>query len=94
MDILKPISNLRNYDDVLKYVSKETPVFLCVKGKKKFVIRDIATDEEYRQNKAMLRLMFELNEGRVRGETDGYVSSKDVRDYFRNKRVQKMLGRR
>ena len=34
----------------------------------------------------MLRLMCELNEGRRSGEEEGYTTSEEVRDYFRNKR--------
>ncbi len=34
----------------------------------------------------LLRLMCELNEGRCSGEEEGYISSEDVRAYFRGKR--------
>mgnify|MGYP006974715907 FL=1 len=49
-------------------------------------IRDIAEDDEFEKTKAMLRLMCELNEGRRSGEEEGYISSEDVRAYFRGKR--------
>ncbi len=42
-------------------------------------------NEEFEKTKAMLRLMCELQEGRRSGE-EGYVSSADVRAYFRGKR--------
>lgn len=83
---IKPVSDLRNYNKVLENVSEGSPVYLTVNGRGKYIIRDIAEDEEYEKTKAMLRLMCELNEGRSRGETEGYVSSEDVRAYFRNKR--------
>jgi len=40
-------------------------------------------DEEFKRTKAMLRLMSELQEGKKSGE-EGYVSSEDVRSYFRS----------
>lgn len=43
-------------------------------------------DEDFEKTKAMLRLMCELNEGRVSGEEEGYVSADDVRTYFHGKR--------
>ena len=48
--------------------------------------RDIAEDEEFEKTKTMLRLMCELNEGRRSGEEEGYLSTEDVRAYFRGKR--------
>ena len=45
-----------------------------------------AEDDEFEKTKAMLRLMCELNEGRRSGEEEGYISSEDVRAYFRGKR--------
>ena len=43
-------------------------------------------DEEFEKTKAMLKLMCELNAGKTAGEEEGYVSSSDVRAYFRNKK--------
>jgi hypothetical protein len=40
-------------------------------------------DEEFKRTKAMLRLMSESQEGKKSGE-EGYVSSEDVRSYFRS----------
>ena len=67
-------------------MSVGSPVYLTVNGRGKYTIRDIAEDEEFEKTKAMLRLMCELNEGRRSGEEEGYTTSEEVRDYFRNKR--------
>ena len=86
MDVITPVSDLRNYNNVLEKVSVGSPVYLTVNGRGKYTIRDIAEDEEFEKTKAMLRLMCELNEGRRSGEEEGYTTSEEVRDYFRNKR--------
>ncbi len=86
MAVITPVSDLRNYNNVLEKVSVGSPVYLTVNGRGKYTIRDIAEDEEFEKTKAMLRLMCELNEGKRSGEEEGYTSSEEVRDYFRNKR--------
>ena len=85
MAVIKPVSDLRNYKKVLESISVGSPVYLTVNGRGRYTIRDIAEDEEFEKTKAMLRLMCELTEGRVSGEENGYVSSEDVREYFRRK---------
>ena len=85
MAAISPVSDLRNYNKVLEEVSVGSPVYLTVNGRGKYIIRDIAEDEEYERTKAALRLMCELNEGRKSGEEDGYISEKSVREYFRGR---------
>ncbi|HAP21960.1 MAG TPA: prevent-host-death protein [Lachnospiraceae bacterium] len=68
------VSELRDYNAVL--------------GKSKYTIRDMEEDEEFEKTKAICHLMRELNEGRRSGEEEGYVSSDDVKAYFRCKRLQ------
>ena len=86
MAVITPVSDLRNYNNVLEKVSVGSPVYLTVNGRGKYTIRDIAEDEEFEKTKAMLRLMCELNEGRHSGEEEGYTLSEEVRKYFKNKR--------
>ncbi len=86
MTVISPVSDLRNYNSVLENVSVGSPVYLTVNGRGRYTIRDIADDEEFEKTKAMLRLMCELNDGRRSGETEGYVSSDDVRAQFHGKR--------
>ena len=85
MPVIRPVSDLRSYNIVLDKVSIGSPVYLTVNGRGRYVIRDIAEDEEFEKTKAMLRLMCELNKGRRSGE-EGYVPSDDVRAYFCGKR--------
>ena len=86
MAVINPVSDLRNYNSVLKKVAPGSPVYLTVNGRGKYTIRDIAEDDEFEKTKAMLRLMCELNEGRRSGEEGGYASAEDVRAYFHGKR--------
>ena len=85
MAVISPVSDLRNYNTVLEKVTAGSPVYLTVNGRGRYTIRDIEDDEEFEKTKAMLRLMCELQEGRRSGEQEGYVSSDDVRAYFRGK---------
>ncbi len=86
MTVIRPVSDLRNYNNVLEKVEVGSPVYLTVNGRGRFTIRDIAEDEEFEKTKNMLRLMCELNEGRRSGEEEGYISSDEVRARFRSKK--------
>ena len=85
MAVIRPVSDLRNYNTVLEKVEYGSPVYLTVNGRGKYTIRDIEEDEEIEKTKAMLRLMCELNKGRRSGEEEGYVPAADVRAHFRNR---------
>jgi len=86
MAVISPVSDLRNYNTVLEKVAVGSPVYLTVNGRGRYIIRDIAEEEEFEKTKAMLRLMCDLQDGRRSGEEEGYVSSDEVRAYFRGKR--------
>ena len=75
MPNIKPISDLRNYSDVLRDVSIGAPVFLTENGKGRYVILDIQDSE---RTEATLYLMNELEKGRKSGEVDGWLSLNDV----------------
>ena len=83
---INPVSDLRDYNKVLEHVHEGAPVYLTVNGRGKYVIRDIEEDNELERTKAMLKLMCELNAGRVSGEEEGYVSAEDVRKHIKNLR--------
>lgn len=60
MPTTRPISDLRNYDEVLRDVKNGKPIFLTKNGKPRYVILDM---EEYEKINATLRLMSELEKG-------------------------------
>lgn len=76
MPNIKPISDLRNYSEVLKDVAIDAPVFLTKNGRGRYVIMDI---QDYERAQATLRLMNELEKGRRSGEEQGWKSEEDVR---------------
>lgn len=59
MPNIKPISDLRNYNEVLKYCENGEPVFLTKNGHGKYVILDI---EEYERQQSVFKLLSKLNE--------------------------------
>ena len=79
---IKPISDLRNYSDVLKDVTVGAPVFLTKNGRGRYAIVDI---QEYEKSTAILTLMSELSKGTKSGEENGWLSSDDMRAHFKAK---------
>ena len=87
MATISPVSDLRDYNKVLNKVNYGTPVYLTVNGRGKDTIRDIEEDEEFEKTKAMIKLMCELNKGRMSGEKEGYISALEAREMTRRNRA-------
>ena len=68
MPNIKPISDLRNYTDVLHDVTVGAPVFLTKNGRGKYAILDI---HDYEKTQATLQLMNELAKGRASAKQEG-----------------------
>ena len=75
MPNIKPISDLRNYSEVLRDVSEGSPVFLTKNGRGRYAIVDM---RDYEKTQATLRLMNELAKGRRSGETEGWLTLEEV----------------
>lgn len=71
MPNIKPISDLRNYPEVLRDVAVGEPVFLTINGRGKFAIIDI---NEYESLKAYLKLMSQLSKGELAGREKGWLT--------------------
>ena len=80
MPNIKPISDLRNYTEVLQDVAAGGPVFLTKNGRGRYAIVDI---QDFEKAQATLKLMSELAKGRRSGETEGYLTPEDMRAHFR-----------
>lgn len=80
MPNIKPISDLRNYTEVLQDVAVGAPVFLTKNGRGRYAIVDI---QDFEKAQATLKLMSELAKGRRSGETEGYLTPEDMRANFR-----------
>ena len=79
MPNIKPVSDLRNYADVLKDISPGSPVYLTRNGRGRYVILEM---EEYEKKEAVIKLMAELEQGRISGEKEGWHSLEEIRKEF------------
>ena len=75
MPNIKPISDLRNYTEVLQDVSVGAPVFLTKNGRGKYAIMDI---HDYERAQATIRLMNELAKCLKSGEEKGWFTLEEV----------------
>lgn len=79
MPNIKPVSDLRNYNDVLRDIAVGEPVFLTKNGRGKYAIVDM---EEYEKTKATLKLMSELARGEQSAKDKGWTAIADVEKQF------------
>lgn len=81
MPNIKPVSDLRNYNDVLRDVENGEPVFLTKNGRGCYVILDM---EEYEKITAALKLMSELEKGERSAREKGWIDFSEVEKEFAN----------
>lgn len=75
MPNIKPVSDLRNYNDVLRDIAVGEPVFLTKNGRGRYAIMDI---EDFEKMKAELKLMSELAKGESSAREKGWTSFDDA----------------
>lgn len=78
MPNIKPVSDLRNYGDVLRDVTAGQPVFLTKNGHGRYAVIDMEDFREYEKLKAMDTLLRELDKGRLSGEQNGWLPAEAV----------------
>lgn len=76
MPCIKPVSDLRNYNEVLQNVSEDSPVFLTKNGRGSYAIITIS---EYEKLNATIKLFSELAKGEQSAKEKGWIKSEDVR---------------
>ncbi|WP_127580027.1 type II toxin-antitoxin system prevent-host-death family antitoxin [Paenibacillus koleovorans] len=59
MPNIKPVSDLRNYNEVLRSCQDGAPVFLTKNGRGRYVVLDI---QEYEKQQAIIKLLSKLSE--------------------------------
>ena len=79
MPNIKPISELRNYGEVLRDVAIGSPVFLTKNGHGRYAVLDIEEYKEYEKMLAIRTLMLELEKGERSGEEGGWIDVDVVR---------------
>jgi len=75
MPNIKPVSDLRNYSEVLRGIDIGQPVFLTKNGRGKYAIVDM---REYEKTQATLKLMSELAKGERSGREQGWLTPDEV----------------
>ena len=75
MPNIKPVSDLRNYTEVLRDIAVGEPVFLTKNGRGRYAIVDI---EDYEKTQAVLKLMSEIAKGEQSGREKGWVNLTDA----------------
>ena len=76
MPNIRPVSDLRNYTEVLREISVDEPVYLTKNGRGRYAIVDI---EEYEKTKATIKLLSKLAEGERTAQEKGWISGDDAR---------------
>lgn len=79
MPNIKPVSDLRNYNEVLRDVANSEPVFLTKNGRGRYVIMDI---DEYEKINAAMKLMNELEKGERSAREKGWIPFSEVEKMF------------
>ena len=82
MPNIKPVSELRNYGEILRDVAVGQPVFLTKNGHGRYAIMDMEEYHQYENLLAMQKLMEELEKGRRSGEERGYFSLEEMEKEF------------
>lgn len=77
MPNIKPVSDLRSYNEVLRDIGIGEPVFLTKNGRGKYVILDI---REYQKTRATIKLLSKLLEAeKVIKNGDEWLSEEQVK---------------
>jgi len=79
MPNIKPISELRNYGEVLRDVAVGSPVFLTKNGHGRYAVMDIEEYKEYEKMLSWRTLKAELEKGKQSGEENGWIDAGEVR---------------
>lgn len=78
MSHILPVSDLRNYNEVLKHCHKGEPVFLTKNGRGRFVVMDIEDYERERAEKKLLMKLQEAEEAVKNG--DGWLTLEELKE--------------
>jgi len=79
MPNIKPVSDLRNYDEVLRDVAVKEPVFLTKEGRGRYALIDM---QDYERLQSTIRLFSELSKGEKSAVENGWLSIEDVEAEF------------
>lgn len=75
MPNIKPVSDLRNYTEVLNEVKEDSPVYLTRNGRGEYAILTITQLDKL---KATIKLLAKLEEGEKSAREKGWLSAEDI----------------
>lgn len=78
MPNIKPISDLRNYTEVLKQVDASNRVYLTRNGHGEYGILTMAEIDELDRYRAAYTLISKLNKAKERANKEGWISADDA----------------
>lgn len=84
MPAIKPISDLRNYTEVLKEVDAVSRVYLTRNGHGAYAIMSIEEVDELDRLKAAHSIVADLNRSKERAEKEGWVSDDEIQAIMRD----------
>ena len=78
MPTIKPISDLRNYNEVLREVDQNGTIYLTRNGSGAYAIMSIREADEYERLKALHRLLSDLDHAKRRAEKEGWIAEDEI----------------
>ncbi len=78
MPAIKPISDLRNYNEILKEVDRKGTIYLTRNGSGAYAIMTIREADEYERLKALHGLLSDLDRAKKRAESEGWIEEEDI----------------
>lgn len=82
MPNIKPVSDLRNYTEVIRDINYGSPVYLTKNGRGRYVMIDMM---EYEKMEATVKLLSELSKGQQSGNKEGWLSIEELADSLEKK---------
>ena len=73
MPAIKPISDLRNYNEVLKEVDHNGMIYLTRNGSGAYAIMSMREADEYARLKALHGLLSDLDRAKKRADREGWT---------------------
>ena len=83
MPAIKPISDLRNYTEVLKEVDSFSRVYLTRNGHGAYAIMSIEEADELDRIKAANMIVSDLNRAKARADREGWIEDDKVQAVMR-----------
>jgi len=75
MPNIKPVSDLRNYNEVLRGVDIGQPVFLTKNGRGRYAVLDM---RDYEKTQATIKLLTKLSKGEQSAREKGWRTADEV----------------